>query len=363
MHQSEAAKPQTRVPLDGTQLDEAIERGLALLTARQMDSGQFDTRIGRGLSPDAPGISDSSPFVTTIVVSSLACSDHPAARSMVERGTEFLRSTMDELGACRYWCVDHPGRDHMPPDVDTTSCVSEVLRVRGIPFPDNRRLLAANRNGHGLFYTWFAPRRWGLRASRAHRQLLADQRANPQRSRDFWRSNELSPYSVDSVVNVHVLGYLGEVHATRRIVPYLFDVVQRNAEASSDQWYQSLVAFYWAISRFAADGMASLRPFAAFAADRLGRLAKDDGSVGQNPLETALATCALINFDVAPDIVHRASHSLLATQLPSGAWPIAPIYFGGKDDDTGFGSEELTTALALQVLIRCGARDRASQSA
>jgi hypothetical protein len=198
--------------------------------------------------------------------------------------------------------------------------------------------------------------------NRAYWRLVADQRRNRERSRNFWTSNDLSRDAVDSVVNINVLGYLGEIRATRQIVPYLFDVIQRGTEASSDQWYQSLITFYYAMSRCIAKGIASLDPLVEVAVDRLGRLSNQDGSIGKNAIETALAACALLNFGIDSDTVDRACTSLIASQSSGGSWPIAPIYFGGNGDETGWGSEELTTALALEVLIRHRSRARPAPS-
>ena len=140
-------------------------------------------------------------------------------------------------------------------------------------------------------------------------------------------------------------------------------MAQSNAEVSSDQWYQSLITFYYAISRCIAKGIVSLDPLVDIAVDRLGHLVNPDGSIGKNAIETALAACALLNFGAAPDTVDRAGTALIASQSPVGSWPIAPIYFGGNKDEMEWGSEELTTALALEVLIRRRGRVRTSPPA
>jgi len=324
-----------------------VERGLAFLATRQLPSGQFATYIGADLAAGDAAF-DSSPFTTALVVNSIGSADTPVARATIERALGFLLAEMEAPAVWRYWTADHPGHASIPPDVDDTACISHALRRNDVAFPDNRRLLLANRNRRGLFYTWFAPRFtppplnldfWRV----AGRGLGA--------SRAFWRENNLTPRDVSCVVNANVLFYLGDIPAATPVKEYLVDLVRERREGSCDFWYGNEFPFYYSVSRCMHAGIGGFEGIRDAMVERIEAAANPDGSIGSTALDTAFAACAS-RFLGHP--AERARSYLVRAQSPEGGWPIAPLYHGGPPMGLRWGSEELTTGFCLEALLPLG---------
>ncbi|MGA2469935.1 MAG: hypothetical protein ABSG64_04520 [Solirubrobacteraceae bacterium] len=344
----------------GSRSTRAVADGLGFLARRQLPSGQFAMRMGPELRHPDDGIPDACAFATAVIAYSLGFSDTPLAREIVTRALGFLAAEMEPPGVWRYWSADHPGNRDIPPDVDDTAVISYVLVRHAITVPDNRRLLGANRDHRGRFYTWLAPRWARPPVNVDYWRVVSRQLRTPLRSRRFWSANKLSPNDVASVVNANVLLYLGDGPATERASAYLHEVVRRDAEVSSDQWYRSRFAFYHAVSRCAYAGVGSVRPMLDTIVERITAAAGDDGSIGSNALETALAVCALHNCEHSGDVLERAAAFLLEAQEADGGWPLAPFYYGGE---VQWGSQELTTGLCLEALSRHYAAERSGGNA
>jgi hypothetical protein len=308
--------------------------------------------MGSDLREDGSGVLESSTLATSLIVYSLGFSGSVVARETIERALSFLRAIMEPRGVWRYLTSDFPGYRDMPPDVDDTACISHALSSHGIAFPDNRRLLLANRDRRGRFYTWMAPRLGPPPLNLDYWRVVRRQLRSPIRSWRWWRENDLSPTDVACVVNANALLYLGDVPATKRVSAYLSDVVHNRAEASCDKWYRSRFVFYYAVSRCAHAGIGALDPLLDEIADRITAAASADGSIGASPLETALAACALINCRAAPSELDRACAHLIGEQSTEGGWPAAPLYYW--PDRYSYGSAELTTGFCLEALLRHG---------
>ncbi len=306
-------------------------------------------RMGGRLHSSADGVSDSCTFATALIVYSLGFSGTVAAREIIARALPFLQAELLPNGVWKYWTADHPGRQSMPPDVDDTACISHTLRAHGLEVPDNRRLLAANRDRRGRFYTWLAPRLAPPPRNVDYWRIVLGQVRTRARSRAFWTNNNLSPKDVAAVVNANVLLYLGDCRATGRVSDYLHDVLRSEGEADSDQWYRSRFAFYYAVSRCAYAGIESVTPLLDVIVERILAAAGAGGVIGADALDTAQAVCALQNCGHSGADLDSAVEFLLSRQSAEGGWSIAPFYFGG---DVQFGSEEVSTGFALEALSR-----------
>jgi hypothetical protein len=203
-----SAQGRSRLP-DATA---AAERGLAFLAAHQLPTGQFPTYVGVDLHAD-PAF-DSSPFTTALVAHSISRSTAPESRRMLDRALDFLVAEMEPGGTWRYWAADHGGHELIPEDVDDIACASAVLRRHGRPVPANRKLLLANRDRRGRFYTWIAPRFAPPPLSLAFWRVAGRQ----ARARHFFRDNQLSRRDVSSVVNANVLFCIGDGPTARPVV-------------------------------------------------------------------------------------------------------------------------------------------------
>jgi hypothetical protein len=330
------------------------ERALAFLAAHQLSSGQFGVLMGSDLSdPSAEAWLDSTPFPTALIVHSLGLSDSEVAAEMIRRAVSFLRAEMEPGGVWRYWTAEHERHRTIPADLDDTACVAQVLRRHGVPVPGHRSLLLANRDHHGLFYTWITPRwrppppHWGF-----WRVALKRYRT-PVSSRMFWRLTESAPGDVDGVVNANVLFYLGESAQTAPIVAHLVDVIRRGDEGRCDKWHLNPFTFHYMVARCFAAGAESLRPVRDEAIERIVARSNADGSIGTSALDTALAACALRSWSADNEAAERATDHLRVIQRADGGWPVVAMYWGGPNRYYGWGSEELTTGYCLEALLRC----------
>jgi hypothetical protein len=329
-----------------------IDRALDYLMRAQLASGQFP--MAYSAHGGAPGTADSrpelSPFCTSHIAESLAFVADQRATLMIERSIQFLRAQMVRGGLWRYWCKDAPLHSQIPPDADDTACISDVLLRLGHQPVNNRDLLIANRNRDGLFYTWMVPRFDGALDARWWWIVLTD--ITVGRLFSFWHAGARRD-DVDSVVNANVLRYLGLQAETARVVPWLREIAERGAEESSDRWYRSRAAFYHAVSRCHASGIAGLgdlseRMLVSFAA-----VTDRDGMIGSDALQTAMALCAMINFGVPLEGHEMSFQYLASSQMDDGGWGAYPIYHDGRAQPRiSWSSREVTTAFCVEVMAR-----------
>ena len=331
-------------------LDACVRGGLDFLRRSQLPSGEFRVYMSTDHALERDCVEDSSPFPTSLVAYSLGFAGPGEAGGMVEKAVRFFLEEMEGPGLWRYWTRRHQYHSVIPPDLDDVACVSYVLRRHGAPFPDNTALVLACRDRRGLFHTWLTPRR-RMPASAAYLAVVLRQLLSPFKLYYFWKLNESKPGDVDCVVNANVLFYLGARAETRAVVDYLIDSVRRRAEDCCDKWHLNRFMFYYAVSRNYHAGVRELGAVRDESVARIVAAARPDGSIGENPLDTALAACALLYWGGAPPELDRAVEFLLSAQRADGAWPRAALYYGGPKKYYGWGSEELTTGFCLEALL------------
>jgi hypothetical protein len=335
--------------IDPGDLDAGIERALDFLERSQLPTGEFKVYMSTDeLRQDS--VVDSSPFPTALIAYSLGFSDSPKAQAMLERMVQFFLGEMEGPGLWRYWTRKHQYHDTIPPDLDDIACVSAVLRQHGIAFPTNRNLVMANRNRQGLFYTWLTPR-WPMPVEFAYWRVVFRQWLHPFKHYYFWKLNESAASDVDCVVNANVLFYAGQSSQTQAVIDYLIDVVRRGEEGCCDKWHLNRFTFYYTLSR---NFYAGVQAFAVVRDEIVSKImaAIENGSLGDNAMETALAICAMLNWDSLVPELRAAVRFLLTTQRTTGDWPRTVLYYGGPKKYYGWGSEELTTGFCLEALMR-----------
>lgn len=324
---------------------------MQFLDQSQLLDGAF--RVYTSTAPDMSGacLDDASVFPTALIAHCLSFA--PAAAAAQGRALDFLAKEMDRHGLWRHWTRQHPQYAQLPPDLDDTSCASAALKAGGRPFPENRGLLLANRRSDGLFLTWMIPR--PRPTDLAHLKVTLPQLLHLPTLWLFFDRTSASPGDVDAVVNANVLHYLGPGPHREPVVSLLTEVLRAGRERQCDKWYENPFTIWYFFAR-------ALGPDVAQAAKIIEQRAM--AAAPGSALDTALAIVALINLQrpVPPDMVER----LLDAQLPSGAWPRAALYHGGrtrlKDGSFGephpdtprWGSEELTTAFCIEALSRLG---------
>lgn len=329
-------------------LERALEAALAFLASRQLPGGEFPVLAW---DPYIPGgqMTDPSVFPTAVIAWSLSFC--PEAEPLCVRARHFLEGEMDRHGLWRHWSRANPRHRELPPDLDDTSCAASFLAKRGSKPLPNRSILLANRDRSGLFHTWIVPRpQW--RGARHLRVTLPQLKHLPTLWL-FFRNTAAAPGDVDAVVNANCLHYLGDFEGRRAVVDHLLAVLADGRESVCDKWYDNPFVVRYFLSRALAgagdEALEILR----------GRMASQRPSSG---LETALAICAWFNCGLEPP--EGLMDSLLSAQLGSGAWPLAAFYTGGRarlpdgtfgetrPDMTRWGSEELSTAVAVEALGR-----------
>jgi hypothetical protein len=331
-------------------VDDRLDAALAFLAREQRPNGEFPTYKARDVALREEATFDATPFATAYVLHSLSYIDDPSARALADPALDFLEAEMEPHGVWRYWTSTHAQHDVIPPDLDDTCCAAAVLRRFGRSVPDNHELLLANRNRRGLFYTWLVPRPAFTR-SRAWWSVALGQAPISHGRLNFWRLTEASPWDVDGVVNANVLHHLGDGPAAGPVVSHLASALADGRAASCDKWHRNECAFLYAVSRAYASGVTALEPMREQLAEHAE--AALDGELV--PAEVALAACTLLNLGRRGDALGRAVEHLAASQADTGEWPGFGLYWGGPKRVYCWGSEALTTGLAIEAIARASA--------
>ncbi|HEV2814495.1 MAG TPA: hypothetical protein VGW10_14665 [Solirubrobacteraceae bacterium] len=335
----------------------ALEPGLEFLARRQLPSGGFSLRYGFDVASDETIPDDHALFGTALIAQSLSACGEEAARPIADRAVARLAALMEPGGVWRHWAPEERRHHVVAPDADDTACISVLLRDRGIPFPDNRELLLANRDPEGRFYTWMVAR-WPPPRSARLASIAVKRWRHPRLARELWDTTPAEPPDVDGVVNANVLHYLGDGPHAPAVVAWLVGLFRRREEDACDKWYRGSCSFAWAVARAARAGVRGLDAIRDEMCERLVAGQAPDGRIGDGPLDTALAVCALSDWGARADESAAACAYLEAAQGADGAWPPAAMYFAGPRLDPPlprWGSEELTTGFCVEALARCRA--------
>jgi hypothetical protein len=328
----------------------ATRKGLHFLAEHQLHHGEFCTYMGRGEDLKEWAIPDAVTFTTSIIgLLLLPWKDDPVVKPMLEKAAGFLKYQMMRGGAWSFytkWNVYFPV---VPADIDDTVCVRFFLREMGVQFPDNRDILLDNRNSKGLFYTWFTFRFQRSRNTEYWKLVLRGFK-RPYKMLRLWRKGEAAKNDVDAVVNANILYYAGRQWFTRPIIGYLLKIIAENREGDCDKWYRNPLIVYYAIARNYARGIGELKPAAETIRQRLLRLAKPDGRIGNLPADTALAITTLLWLGYRDPETDAAAAYLLCRQNSNGSWERQVMAWSGPSQTIGWGSEEVSTALCIEAL-------------
>jgi hypothetical protein len=292
----------------------AVLRGIRFLYDNQRPYGEFRTYASPSLDLSV-AFSDSSVFVTTFVLYSIAGIDSPFGTEMTNKAISFLTDEMRDLGLFQYYTSKNIRS--LDFDLDDTACASVVLQGSHPVFDGghNFECFMENRDEAGLFYTWVG--------------------------------GAAVENDVDSVVNANVVLYLGDRDETRSACRYLIDTIEGSSESDSYRYYLDDMTLYYAVSRAYAYGAPSLGGASEAIIEKVLQRSQNDGSFG-NELVTACAVCSLANYEY--DGIARlreAARYLEARQRADGSWHRVAMFC---QPGMYYGSEELTTALCLEAL-------------
>jgi hypothetical protein len=330
-------------------LEQAIALGIDFLHATQLPSGTFRIFCSPHPLLEENCKPDYSTFQTAQIPYCLNFTKSKKVEEIVSKAIRFLLSEMQDGGVWRYTCSPNP--DYLPPDVDDTACISFLLKQHGISLPDNTGVLLGNRSSRGLFYTWILPRlTWTTDTSYwrvALRQIL-----KLRQLYWFFRVTECKPNDLDPVINANVLHYLGDRPETRPIIRILIQILEDQAEETCDKYYGSRFTFYYFLSRNQAAGIRAFDSVRDTIVGRIKSHAHPDGVIGKHILHTALAACALMDWNDHSTVLDDAIQAILHARQPGGGWQKFPFYYSSQSKKLAWGSEELTTGFCLEALSR-----------
>ena len=292
----------------------SVRRGLGFLHNHQLPYGEFRTYASPSIDMRVTSF-DSSVFVTTFVLYSIARIECPCRTTMTKKAISFLTEEMRGPGLFQYYTSKNANSIGF--DLDDTACASVALQQSHPLVAGGRNVeyFLESRNEAGLFYTWVG--------------------------------ETASENDIDSVVNANVVFYLGDREETRSACRYLIDTIESGRESDSYYYYLNDMTLYYAVSRAYAHGASSLAGAKKTIMEKIVLRSKGDGSFGDE-LATACAVCSLANLEY--DGVARlrdAARYLEEQQSTDGSWRRAAMYF---QPGRYYGSEELTTAICLEAL-------------
>jgi hypothetical protein len=341
--------------MDSPDLPAILEKGLAFLERRQMASGRFPVEVTFHYQDGSPVQPDDALFATAMIVYSLGFIARTAARQMTERALTYFENEMSGRGLWRYWGkqAERNGRRlhrFIPADLDDMANISYLLEQAGRRFPENKSMFFLNRDRHGRFYTWLVPRAIWTFQPGYWLTLLRD--LNLARMTVFWKTTEARYDDVDAVVNANVLLYLGACQDTRAVTEWLIEIIHDGTEAVCDKWYRDRYSFYYALSRNHHRGVSSFSGTIGNIVSRMEAASSPDGKIGEHVLHTALAVNSMLNLGVCPSYFDAAVDYIAGAQDEDGSWESKPLYYGGPQLSTSWGSPELTTGFCLEALAR-----------
>ena len=292
----------------------SVRRGLRFLDDNQLPYGEFRTYASPSVDMRVTSF-DSSVFVTTFVLYSIARIDCPHRTTMTNKAISFLTEEMRDPGLFQYYTSKNTNSIGF--DLDDTACASVALQHSHplVAGGHNVEYFLENRDNADLFYTWVG--------------------------------NTASENDVDSVVNANVVLYLGDRDETRSACRYLIETIRSGRESDSYYYYLDDMTLYYAVSRAYAHGTSSLSGARKAIIEKVLQRSRSDGSFGDE-LATACAVCSLANFEY--DGVTRlryAARYLEQQQSANGSWRRLALFC---QPGRYYGSEELTTALCLEAL-------------
>ena len=309
-----------------------VARGVAFLAKAQLANGELPTLMWEPKVQDP--VHDASVFGTALIAWSLK--DVPGTEAVRARACDFIEAQSERFGVRRHWTRGHAQFHFVAPDLDDISIACLALAANGRPVPRSRPLFLANRDrATGLFLTWITLRRHWV-ANFAYWWLsLTHFLLHPKMSTAFYVITAARRHDIDAVVNANALLYLGRDPGTGPVCDFLLRTLRDHRETTCDKWYENPFVVRYFFSR-------ALRKAGVEAAD----LFSDGTPV--DALERALSICVELDWGRRP--ADMSIESLIASQLPSGAWPRAAFYKGGP---VRWGSEAMTTGFCIEALTRC----------
>lgn len=335
-----------RQALQNDTLAESIDNGIHYLSEHQLANGEFTCYLSSDPTMQQWCAVDSNTFITSVVSNCLQpYSNKKEVEKILTKSRYFLRSQMMRGAVFHFYTIWHNGFQLAPPDVDCTCTAALFLKSVDTNFSDPKEMLLNNRNSKGLFYTWFAPRLEFTTHRETLRLRLRFLKYFPHSILHLFKS-DYTYRDLDLIVNCNVLFYFGKQDFTKPIINYIIRSVKAHQETDKDSWYYNPIIAYQLLSRVFTLGIAELEDLKPVLTERIVAYIKLHQLSG---LETAVGLTALLNLGFSGLLVQELATRLLEFQQPNGSWPRF-FYYSTPNRKVGWGSEELSTGLALEAL-------------
>lgn len=314
------------------EIKKAIRSGLRFLERGQKKDGSFPVFVSS--SGTLRGAKErQSVFPACLILSSLEklpASDE--SERIKKKAAEFIKEQKSEFWSWNYWKrnSDESRNEPYPDDLDDTCCAAsalaeydaKLLPVKAVTGIVNLLTYCESEEG-GPYRTWIVP---------------------PEAA-EKWRD-------IDPAVNANVAYFLSLQEVE---LPSLATMAEEtiNSEKYFSPYYHSPNAVAYFISRWYR-GKYKEKMIGFLLEKR-----RKDGSWG-NPLETALAVCAIANLGYDKEKMKESARSILQSRV-GGKWKACPFIIERVRNGRKYlsGGEELTTAFCLEALGSFLGDDRA----
>lgn len=307
-------------------LQKSINKGVEYLVTQQQKDGSFLSLSSPNPRNFAKAKKYHTIFPAFLVLSCLnAVEETPKMKTIKRKTAKFLLSQKSKHWSFNYWARNSKEAKTLPypDDLDDTSCALSALYQYNPKLIDGSvmakmvtLLTAVERKEGGPYRTWLVP-------------LNAEA---------VWKD-------VDLVVNSNIAYFLSLQDI---LLPNIKALIELAIETENyvSPYYPSFYPVIYFISRwYRSEKVKRITNFLFSKRQAKGRW--------NNPLNTALAVSALINFGVSPKKLKESIYYLIRRQQ-RGTWKAYPLVteFIGKKKTYYAGSPALTTAFCVEALAK-----------
>ncbi|HOX10692.1 MAG TPA: terpene cyclase/mutase family protein [Candidatus Moranbacteria bacterium] len=317
--------------MNHSDVSEAIKSGIKYLSRTQKEDGSFSNFISVSKRFENPK-ENRSIFPACLILASLDSLPQSKVLGKVKsKSAKFLLSQKSDFWSWNYWKRNSPESKDAPypDDLDDTCCAMVALikhdpksiSIKAVSKVVNLLTFCESKEG-GPYYSWLTP---------------------PDADKG-WKD-------IDLAVNSNIAFFLSLQEVTLKSLIALTEKAIDSGEYASPYYHSQYSVIYF-ISRWY-KGKKKDKIISYLLKKRL-----ENDSWG-NPLETALAVSALINFGYEKEKLEKSIGYILKNQI-EGEWRACPLIIElVKNKQKHYsGSAELTTAFCLEALGKFSAKDK-----
>ena len=326
-------------------IEKRIEKGLYYLYENQQQGGDFPAYYS--FSPDMSNrmeLNNTIIYDTGIIFHTLNLAGNKHSKQIVyemkNKSIGFLLDNRYQHGVWKFIGKNQTLDMHetvMVPDVDDTSLAFAGLVESGVNISDETLdYMLDFTSPEGIFKTYINSPEWMEQVDPNDPQY------------DFYEMNY-----IDDTINANVIyAYSLRDRTPTGVVQYLNKIAENRSFINGTLYYPSPYVFTYFVTKAYSDGkVTDLEPSLVNIRDYLLETQKSDRGWG-NDVDTALATVALINIGYDGKPLEKAINHILEKQRIDGSWNIYSFFIAPSSPPMYYGSQELTTSLNLEALIK-----------